>query len=152
MTDIHRINMPQWGLEMTEGTIAAWHIAPGDRIVKGSELVDIETAKIVSTMEATGDMPGVVRRLVGKIGDTVAVGGLLGLTADPEVTEAELDAFLAEAGVAPAAPAAAEPASAPVPNPASTQGPAPAAAQADPLAEAAPPAVAGSGPPDPLSP
>jgi pyruvate dehydrogenase E2 component (dihydrolipoamide acetyltransferase) len=102
--------MPQWGLEMTEGSIAAWHIAVGDRVRKGRPIADVETAKIVNAMEALDDMPGVVRRLVAKVNDVVPVGGLLAVTAEADVGDDEIDQFLGGGGEKPAA--------APVPAPA----------------------------------
>ncbi|MBJ7414725.1 MAG: acetoin dehydrogenase dihydrolipoyllysine-residue acetyltransferase subunit, partial [Niveispirillum sp.] len=47
MADIHPITLPKWGIEMSEGTVAAWHLAVGATAEKGAELVDIETEKIV---------------------------------------------------------------------------------------------------------
>lgn len=131
MSNITPIRMPQWGLEMTEGTLSNWHVSVGDSLSKGSEIADIETAKIVNAMEAGQDMPGVVRRLVAKAGDTLPVGGLLAVMADESVDDAAIDAFIAaetgEAAPAPDAPPAPEPA--PAPRPAA---PAPAAAPAAP--------------------
>lgn len=144
MSDITPIRMPQWGLEMTEGTLSNWHVSVGDSVSKGTEIADIETAKIVNALEAGQDMPGVVRRLVANIGDTLPVGGLLAVMADAAVDDAAIDAFVvAETGEAPiaaAAPAAAEPAPelaaapapavAPAPTPQAPAAPAPAVAPA----------------------
>src|SRR5690606_34486932 len=105
MSNITPIRMPQWGLEMTEGTLSNWHVSVGDSLSKGSEIADIETAKIVNAMEAGQDMPGVVRRLVAKAGDTLPVGGLLAVMADESVDDAAIDAFIAaETGEAAPAP------------------------------------------------
>ena len=66
------ITIPKWGIEMERGTIAEWRVAPGATVTKGDELVDIETDKIVNTMEAPSS--GVLcRRLVAK-GETLQVG------------------------------------------------------------------------------
>ena len=32
MTDLSALTMPKWGIEMTEGTLSEWKIAPGDWI------------------------------------------------------------------------------------------------------------------------
>lgn len=119
MSDITPIRMPQWGLEMTEGTLSAWHVSIGDSVSKGTEIADVETAKIANALEAGQDMAGVVRRLVANIGDTLPVGGLLAVVADEAVDDAAIDAFVAaETGEAPApavAPAA-EPETTPAPE------------------------------------
>ncbi|MEJ6656121.1 MAG: 2-oxo acid dehydrogenase subunit E2 [Pseudomonas sp.] len=141
MSNITPIRMPQWGLEMTEGTLSNWHIGVGDSLSKGTEIADIETAKIVNALEAGQDMTGVVRRLVANIGDTLPVGGLLAVMACEAVDDAVIDAFVAaETGEAPAAavePAAAAPAPVPVAAPAST----PVPASPAPTASASAPAV-----------
>jgi pyruvate dehydrogenase E2 component (dihydrolipoamide acetyltransferase) len=46
------VTIPKWGIEMTEGTIVAWHKAEGDSVKAGEAIVDIETDKIVNSFEA----------------------------------------------------------------------------------------------------
>ncbi|MCY4393972.1 MAG: acetoin dehydrogenase dihydrolipoyllysine-residue acetyltransferase subunit, partial [Rhodospirillaceae bacterium] len=49
---IYAVTLPKWGLEMTEGTVAAWHVGEGATVASGEDLVDIETDKIVNTLES----------------------------------------------------------------------------------------------------
>ncbi|HSN70165.1 MAG TPA: dihydrolipoamide acetyltransferase family protein [Steroidobacteraceae bacterium] len=92
-TRIHPITMPKWGIEMQEGTITAWQIAPGQQIAKGEPLLDVETEKIVNSVEAP--VAGTLRRIVADVGETHAVGALIGVFADPEVSDSDIDAFIA---------------------------------------------------------
>src|SRR5690606_24453064 len=150
MSNITPIRMPQWGLEMTEGTLSNWHLSVGDTVSKGTEIADIETAKIVNAMEAKQDMPGVVRLLVAKPGDTLPVGGLLAVLADPSVSDDEVNAFVAaELGETPAAAEAPAAAAAPAAAPAAAAAPVAAAPQPTPVAPA--PAAAPSTAPASLS-
>lgn len=89
---IYPVTVPKWGIEMQEGTITGWLVELGERVEKGKDLVDIETDKIVNTMEspATGIL---CRQLVGE-GDTLKVGELLGVIATAEADEASIDAFV----------------------------------------------------------
>jgi pyruvate dehydrogenase E2 component (dihydrolipoamide acetyltransferase) len=87
------IVMPKWGLAMQEGLLAAWHVTPGARVEKGQPLCDIETSKIANLFESPA--PGLVRRLLVEPGSTVPVGKLLAVLAEPEVSEAAIDAFVA---------------------------------------------------------
>ena len=99
------IVMPKWGLEMREGRIAGWLVDDGARIAVGTPLVDVETDKISNAVEAPD--PGLLRRRVAQDGETLPVKALLGVMAEPEVSDAEIDAFIA-AYVVPAADAEAE--------------------------------------------
>lgn len=114
---IFPITMPKWGIEMQQGTITEWHAAPGGALAKGAPLLDVETEKIVNSVEAP--VAGTLRRIVAETGSTEAVGALIAVFADAAVSETEIDAFItgfkpADASFdhadAPAAQAAAAPA------------------------------------------
>jgi len=93
MARIHAITMPKWGIEMQEGTITAWNVEPGQAVQKGDGLLDVETEKIVNSVESP--VSGTLRRIVANSGDTCAVGALIGVFADADVPDGEVDAFIA---------------------------------------------------------
>lgn len=93
MSRIYPVTLPKWGLEMSEGAIAAWRLEEGAPGAKGVELVDIETEKIVNTLELEHD--GVLRRRLAPVGATLPVGALIAVVADANVSESEIDAFVA---------------------------------------------------------
>ena len=86
------IVMPKWGLSMKEGTVTRWLVAEGDEIAVGNEIVEIETEKIASALEATDG--GLLRRLVAEEGDLLPVKALLGVLVEGEVSDGEIDAFV----------------------------------------------------------
>jgi pyruvate dehydrogenase E2 component (dihydrolipoamide acetyltransferase) len=90
---IHPITMPKWGIEMQEGTITTWHFAPGQTLGRGENLLEVETEKIVNSVEAP--IAGTLRRIVGQPGEVYKVGALIGVFADPEVPDAEIDRYIA---------------------------------------------------------
>lgn len=93
MPVIHPITLPKWGLEMAEGTVSAWHLDEGAALEKGAELVDIETDKIVNSLES--DVAGVLRRVLVPVGETAPVGALIAVVSDAGVDNAEIEAFIA---------------------------------------------------------
>ncbi len=93
-TPIASLTMPKWGIEMTEGTITNWRVTPGTRIEKGQEILDVETEKIVNAVEAPAS--GVLRRIIAQEGETRSVGELIGIIADADVGEEEIERFARE--------------------------------------------------------
>ena len=89
-----KLGMPKWGLSMTEGRVLEWLVDEGAEVHPGDEVAEIETDKLTGPVESP--LEGVLRRRVAAEGDVVPVGGLLGVVADPEVPDAEIDAFVAD--------------------------------------------------------
>jgi pyruvate dehydrogenase E2 component (dihydrolipoyllysine-residue acetyltransferase) len=114
MPGIDPLTMPKLGLAMTEGQVAAWHKKEGEKIAPGKEVADIETPKITAGYESPAG--GTLRRVVVPEGETVPVGALIGVLADPATAEAEVDAFVAEWQARFAAAAKTEAAAAPEPE------------------------------------
>ena len=124
---IRALTMPKWGIEMQEGTVTAWHVEPGRRVEKGDPLLDVETEKIVNSVESPAS--GTLRIVLAGAGDTFKVGELIGVLAEPGVGDAEVDAFIrnfrpADTSFDRDEAAAGAPAAAPSPSPAAPPPPA----------------------------
>ena len=89
---IFPITMPKWGIEMQQGTVTGWHVAVGASTQKGDHLLDVETEKIVNSVEAP--VGGTLRMILADSGATENVGALIGVIADASVPEAELQDFV----------------------------------------------------------
>ncbi len=87
------IVMPKWGLSMKEGTVTSWLVEEGAEISVGTPILEVETDKIANAVEAPD--PGTLRRKVAQEGDTLPVKALLGVMALPEVSSADIDAYVA---------------------------------------------------------
>lgn len=83
--------MPQLGETVAEGTIAAWHKQAGDAVEKGDVLLDVETDKVATEIEAP--VSGVLASIDIAEGETVDVGTVLAVIAvDGEVVEEKAEA------------------------------------------------------------
>jgi pyruvate dehydrogenase E2 component (dihydrolipoamide acetyltransferase) len=97
MGKITPIVMPKWGLAMKEGKLAGWLVQEGAAIAPGQEIMEVETDKIANVVEA--QETGTLRRRVGEADKVYPVKALLGVMAGPDVSDAEIDAFVADFAV-----------------------------------------------------
>ncbi|NQX89724.1 MAG: 2-oxo acid dehydrogenase subunit E2 [Halioglobus sp.] len=93
MNDIYPIAVPKWGIEMMEGTITTWNKQLGDQVVKGDEVFEMESDKIVNVWDSPVD--GLLRRILAQEGDTHPVGSLLGVIAAADIGDSAIDDFIA---------------------------------------------------------
>jgi len=93
MADLTALTMPKWGLSMEEGTLASWHLAEGDAVNEGAEIADIETSKLLNTLEARS--PGTLLRLVAQEGETLPCGALIAVLGDAGTGAEAVEAFIA---------------------------------------------------------
>jgi 2-oxoglutarate dehydrogenase E2 component (dihydrolipoamide succinyltransferase) len=124
------IKVPQLAEGTPEGTLAAWHVKPGQAVKRDQNLCDIETDKVVLETPAQGD--GVLVEIKVQAGATVTSGIVLG------IIDTEGKAGAAAPAAATTAPAAATTAPAAATTAPAAASPAPAATAA---ASAASPAA-----------
>lgn len=74
------VYVPRWGVTMEKATIAAWLVKEDEPVVKGQDLVELETEKIVNVVQAPAD--GVLRCILVPKGETAPVGALLGVISE----------------------------------------------------------------------
>ena len=75
------IVLPQWGMEMQDGTIVRWLKQEGDTVAEGEPIVEVETAKLQTELESTAS--GILSRIVAQEGEIVPIRGVLCVIADP---------------------------------------------------------------------
>ncbi|MBN9653597.1 2-oxo acid dehydrogenase subunit E2 [Halobacillus sp. GSS1] len=72
---LEKINMPQLGESVTEGTISTWLVQPGDQVNKYDPIAEVMTDKV--NAEVPSSFSGVIKELVASEGDTIEVGELM---------------------------------------------------------------------------
>jgi pyruvate dehydrogenase E2 component (dihydrolipoamide acetyltransferase) len=69
------VKLPQWGMSMSEGTVAEWLVAEGDTVEVDQELVEVEAAKVTNTIPSP--VAGTVGPLLIPEGETVEINTVL---------------------------------------------------------------------------
>jgi pyruvate/2-oxoglutarate dehydrogenase complex dihydrolipoamide acyltransferase (E2) component len=71
------VNLPQWGMGMTEGTIVKWLKGEGDTVTEDEEIAEVETEKVTSMLIAPAS--GTLSQILVPLGETVPVFTTLAL-------------------------------------------------------------------------
>lgn len=71
------ILVPTLGESIVDATIASWLKKEGDAVRRGDILLELETDKV--NVEVSAEQDGVLQKVVKQVGDTVAVGEVLGV-------------------------------------------------------------------------
>ncbi|MRG86514.1 dihydrolipoamide acetyltransferase family protein [Salinibacillus xinjiangensis] len=70
-----KINMPQLGESVTEGTISTWLVKEGDQVNKYDPIAEVMTDKV--NAEVPSSFTGVIKEIVAQEGETISVGDLM---------------------------------------------------------------------------
>ncbi|HUJ66030.1 MAG TPA: lipoyl domain-containing protein [Acidimicrobiales bacterium] len=65
------VNLPQFGMGMTEGTITRWLKSEGDRVIEDEEIAEVETEKVEVVVVAPES--GRLSKILIQPGETVPV-------------------------------------------------------------------------------
>ena len=74
-SDFIDVVMPQMGVSVTEGVIAKWHVAVGDRVVSDQIVCEVSTDKTDTEILAPAE--GVITEIIVSEGEEVAIGGAI---------------------------------------------------------------------------
>ena len=71
------VNLPQYGMGMTEGTVEQWLKAEGDPVSEGEDIAEVEAEK--TTVVVVAPESGVLSKILVAEGETVPVFTVLAL-------------------------------------------------------------------------
>src|SRR3954464_9368112 len=104
------LRVPALGESIREATLGAWKRAEGDEVAADEPLVEVESEK--ATLEVPSPGAGVLRKILRKSGETVAVGDVIaeidqiGASASTASTSTATSASASNGGGVRAAPSA----------------------------------------------
>ncbi len=76
--------LPSLGFDMTEGKLVTWLKKEGEEVEKDQVIAEIETEK--ATVEIMASVSGILAKIIVKAGQTVPVGTIIGVIAEPGET------------------------------------------------------------------
>ena len=92
---ITKVIMPKLGMVMKEGLVVCWHAEEGDHVEAGKLLLEIESDKVTTEIEAPAS--GVLAKIIVKGDEIVPCGTIVGIITGAEDEEIPgLDAIVAE--------------------------------------------------------
>jgi 2-oxoglutarate dehydrogenase E2 component (dihydrolipoamide succinyltransferase) len=77
------IRVPTLGESIVDATIAAWRKQEGEVVQRGDVLAELETDKV--NVEVSAEQDGVLQKITKQVGDTVAVGDVIGIIGEGAV-------------------------------------------------------------------
>ncbi len=110
------VRVPALPESVADATILSWHKRPGETVLRGENLVDLETDKVVLEVPAPAD--GVLGEVFVKDGDTVQADALLAVLGDGSAEKDTPSARVERPAFAPAAAQAPAPEGEPILTPA----------------------------------
>ncbi|MCM3719316.1 2-oxoglutarate dehydrogenase complex dihydrolipoyllysine-residue succinyltransferase [Fictibacillus phosphorivorans] len=81
------VKVPELAESISEGTVAQWLKKEGEKVVKGEDIVELETDKV--NIEISAERDGILKNIKVEPGDTVAVGDVIASIVEGDGTEAE---------------------------------------------------------------
>ena len=89
-----KIVMPKLGLVMKEGLVVLWHMEEGEEIEKGEVLLEIESDKVTTEVEASAT--GVVVKIIVEEGEIVPCGTTIAVIADADEEVSDIDQIIVD--------------------------------------------------------
>jgi 2-oxoglutarate dehydrogenase E2 component (dihydrolipoamide succinyltransferase) len=81
------VKVPELAESISEGTVAQWLKKEGEAVVKGEDLVELETDKV--NIEISAERDGVLKSIQVQPGDTVSVGDVIAMIADGDAASSD---------------------------------------------------------------
>ncbi len=88
-----KVVMPKLGLTMKFGLVVLWHLEEGDEVEKGEDLLEIESDKVTTLVEAPAS--GIVRKVIAEEDEVVPCGMPVAIIAEEDEEISDLDEIVA---------------------------------------------------------